>query len=327
MRFGAAPMRTNGTQVKVYRALLVCRATLHRHRCSRSYLRTQRNGRSYVASPWLLGSICADRLRNRVFPTLPDSALSLPDPVRTHAAKITHLISWIDHATSSYRVVFIGRPQSAQGTLAVPPAFLTGCEQPDMRSMMPYLDIGQFLALPRGESTAGDALSMAVMSVAAGHLAHLHHTAGLQALLAGDEAAVSRTAASEARYRAVGRSMANTSLSLVRSSLDLAQLHLPGGAEVGVSGDRSDDDAVAHVETMTRLLVACSFAVLTDCISGGHEHQKGLTLAKEAVVGAGGARRMLSTLAASLSPTSSYASPFAATRRRRLRLLRSVLEE
>jgi hypothetical protein len=225
------------------------------------------------------------------------------------------------------RVVFIGRPQSARGTLAVPPAFLAGNEQPDMRSMMPYLDVGQFLALPRGASTAGDALSLAVMSVAAGHLSHLHHTAGLQALLAGDDAAVARSATSEAKYRAVGRSMSKASLSLARSSLDLAQLSQFNGVAVDHDARSSDEDVIARIEDMTRLLVACSFTILNDCISGGHEHQEGLSLAREVIGCSGGARRMLSALAMSIALTSSQASPLAATRRRRLRLLRSVLEE
>ena len=229
---------------------------------------------------------------------------------------------------SRHRVVFIGRPQSARGTLAVPSAVIAGNEQLDMRSMMPYLDIGQFLALPRGASTAGDALSMAIMSVAAGHLSHLHHTSARQALVAGDEAAAARSTASEKRYRAVGRSMSRASLSLARSSLDLAQLSLPSGVDVdGDVQERSDEDAVTHIEDMTRLLVACSFNVLTDCISGGHEYEAGLALAKEVIAGSGGARRMLSTLAVSITPATSQASPLAATRRRRLRLLRSVLEE
>ena len=171
---------------------------------------------------------------------------------------------------------------------------------------------------------ATDALALAVMSMSAIHLAHLHWTNGLEALRNGDHAAAARAAASEQKYRAIGRSFVSTSLSLVRSSIDLfgsaADL-----AQLGLRDSSAPTDAIEDTDDMTRLLVACSFAVLTDCISGGSSHLTALSMAKEVVDSRGGARLMLASMAASIS--SSRASPLSATRRRRLRLLRSVLEE
>lgn len=177
------------------------------------------------------------------------------------------------------------------------------------------VDIPHFLTLPRGSSTGNDALAMAIMSSSAIHLAHLHHTNGLRALADGDDAAVARSAAGEAKYAAVGRSMVKVSQALVRTSLDLAQLSDASAA----SADEASSDE------LTRLLTACSFSVLTDCISGGNSYQASLDLAREVIGSAGGARKMLATLASSVASTT--AVPSSAPSRRRLRLLRACMEE
>jgi hypothetical protein len=226
-------------------------------------------------------------------------------------------------------IIFIGRPQAPRGTLIPPPALLPD-RPPDLRSLprfdmlLPYFDIPHFLSLPRGSSLATDALALAVMSMSAIHLAHLHWTNGLEALQNGDHAAAAAAAESESKYRAVGRSFCKTSLALVRSSIDLfgstADL-----ARLGLRDASTSTDGIEATDEVTRLLVACAFALITDCISGGNSHETALSLAKTVVDAGGGARWMLASVADSVS--SSRASPLAATRRRRLRLLRSVLEE
>jgi hypothetical protein len=185
-----------------------------------------------------------------------------------------------------------------------------------MRLLIPYLDFDDLLARPRGSSLATDALTLAVMSLSASHLSHLHHSSHVHGQATGtDSAAVAASALREEQYRDASAGMARASLALVRSALDLAKLKTFDGNVGGAD----------QVEEMSRLLSACALAPLTDCVSGGNSYGASLNLAKEIVVHFGGARQMLSTVAAAIPPTK--ASPRAATSRRRLRLLRSSLEE
>lgn len=216
------------------------------------------------------------------------------------------------------RAIFVGRAPSARGTRAIPAELLARGEQLDMRLLMPYFDFGDFLARPRGSSLAVDALATAIMSLSASHLAHLHHLSNVHGREIGADAKVTEASALRAeQYCNASGSMARTSLSLVRSALNLAKL------DAGSSGGNTDDGA--KVDEMTRLLSACSFAPLIDCVSNGNDYKQSLTLAKDIVTHSGGARRMLETVAAAIP--ASPAAPQAAACRRRLRLLRSALEE
>lgn len=215
----------------------------------------------------------------------------------------------------SPRAIFVGRASSARGTRAVPAALLDG-RALDMRLLLPYFDFADFLSRPRGASLASDALGVAVMSLSASHLAHLHHVSHLHDLEAGaDAATTAASAAREKQYLRASRGMAKTSMALVRTAFDLACL--------GTCHELRDD--TAQVDEITRLLSVCALSPLIDCVTNGNSYSQSLDLAKEIVKHCGGARRMLSTVAAVIPPTK--ASPQAATRRRRLRLLRCSLEE
>lgn len=225
------------------------------------------------------------------------------------------------------------------------------------------VDIPHFLSLPRGQSSAADALALSLMSVGAGRLSHLYHSE------AGEDPSVE---GNSRRYSQLSVSLMQASLGLGQTSLAFARLKGKGVGPALSIDSAADGNAVAGAQQqqgmddseITQLLAACSSCILARCLAGGRGFEGALDLARGVVEFAGGPKKMLDALSTSGSTSSATAAASAtsgsatitsldppstpyttaggslgasslttptttskATRRKRLRMLRSVLED
>lgn len=161
------------------------------------------------------------------------------------------------------------------------------------------------------------------MSVGAGRLSHLYHA----------ESTASDSPNAEENSKRYGQ----LSVSLVQASVGLGQTALAFGRLRG-GGPRMGDDEITH------LLSTCSMCILAKCLSGGRGYEGAFELARGIVDFAGGPKAMLEAVSSSGHATITSTSPPAfvsrgtssalvtpstssSTRKKKLRMLRSVLEE
>jgi hypothetical protein len=246
------------------------------------------------------------------------------------------------------------------------------------------VDIPHFLSLPRGQSSAADALALSLMSVGAGRLSHLYHSE------AGEDPSVE---GNSRRYEELSVALMQASLGLGQTSLAFARLKGKGfGPALSIGSASASSSAAAAVDgtvasgalpqqqqqqpgpgmddsEITHLLAACSSCILARCLAGGRGFEGALDLARGVVEFAGGPKKMLDALSSSggsssastsapppaagsatitsldppsMSTTTGYptaggslgasslttpTTTSKATRRKRLRMLRSVLED
>ncbi|CED82800.1 Protein of unknown function DUF3468 [Phaffia rhodozyma] len=151
---------------------------------------------------------------------------------------------------------------------------------------MPFLDIQHFLSIPRGSSTATDAVSLSLLSIAAVHLSYLHHVSSVEALLNQDSSGGQISLAETERYANMGDALVTGSLALAESFMNIQQIK--GLSSISGTGSKIDAET-----GMDMLLAACLNNILSRCLAGGNGGREFLNLAGRIIRMRGGPKNML----------------------------------